>query len=68
MQGQLPPPGKASLRDAAAETGVSVATLHRWVMNGKIPAVRTAYGRRVYVSVDDVRAVLRPAPINPVAS
>lgn len=60
-----PPPGMVTTAAAAAETGVSPSTIYRWATTGRIPAVRTVYGRRLFVRIDDVRRAYEPVPVEP---
>lgn len=40
------------IRDAAAQLGVSVATLRRWADAGKVPAARMPSGHRRFRAAD----------------
>jgi excisionase family DNA binding protein len=54
-------PKHLSISEAAAELGVSVATLRRWVDAGKIPAIRLPSGYRRFdpAELERFRASLR---------
>lgn len=47
-----------SIADAAAETGISVGLLRKWIRRGDVPASRA--GRRVVLRLADVQSLLRP--------
>ena len=50
---------RISRKEAAERLGVSTCTLDRYVIEGRVRAIRTTVGRRTWVMAADVEAVRR---------
>jgi predicted site-specific integrase-resolvase len=53
------------IRGAAAEIGVSVMTLYRYIKKGRVTLYRRELDGKAFVDRDELRELLEPRPIHP---